>query len=190
MPRGNHRPPLRIAFSCCGLSRLGCFVFVLADEIIYWVKIAGQKQKHSDFFVCRWLLASFLSGFIYFGCRFWSSIMLAPCWCYRSGSVDSMFTQWGRCCDMTARQLDPLPPCAFCVCEGTCVSVCVWLKCILAAILSSPSTLSFNSNVAGLRCWFWEYRNLSYKYGNKIKSQQMNGKCGESHKRSKLLILI
>lgn len=125
MPRGIHRPPLRIAFSCCGLSRLGCFVFVLADEIIYWVKIAGQKQKHSDFFVCRWLLASFLSGFIYFGCRFWSSIMLAPCWCYRSGSVDSMFTQWGRCCDMTARQRDPLPPCALCVCVRVHVWVCV-----------------------------------------------------------------
>jgi len=43
-----------VAFNDCllrvPLPFVGYFVFVLADKIIYWVKIAGQETKHFDFF--------------------------------------------------------------------------------------------------------------------------------------------
>lgn len=108
MPRGIQRPPLLLLLRVYS---------VWIDKIIYWVKIAGQELSIS---IARSpsrppSLRPYLGRFIYFGRRCWPYIMLAPCWCYRSGSVDSMFTQWGRCCDMR------------CVCVSVCMYMCVCL---------------------------------------------------------------
>jgi len=89
-----------------------CFCLAeMADKIIYWVKIAGQELSALVFprslpsFALSSLLSfgsCYLQWNIYLAIAFGPSIMLAPCWCYLSGSVDSMFTQWGRCWrDMT-----------------------------------------------------------------------------------------